>query len=317
MAIGEFSSRCGLSAKVLRSYADAGVLVPAAVDPVSGYRYYELGQLDQADTVRLLRRAGVSLADIAGFVVAPSADAVDGWEASLTAEALSRRQALGELRCLLGLRPLPSPGATMIEIRPVRDRSELDSLFDLLGSEFPEPLGHGDARSGDLAAHLDDDRPLMVAAHVDGHVAGGALAFRGDNGSVTLRMIAVIEAFRQRGVGRRLVERVETEARRLGARTVALGTDAAVGFWYHLGYTPHLLFQWVYDPELYQAESQAVLAGPLSGLHSWRSTFNDVPQLFVELDEPRLDLRHTVRDVVAGCHVGFMMSKTLETHGAP
>ena len=80
ITIGDFSSRCGLSPKVLRSYADAGVLVPAVVDPTSGYRYYQLAQLVQADTVRLLRRAGVGLADIGQFLAEPSADAMDGWE---------------------------------------------------------------------------------------------------------------------------------------------------------------------------------------------------------------------------------------------
>jgi len=54
-----------------------------------------------------------------------------------------------------------------------------------------------------------------------------------------------------------------------------------------------------------------VLTGPLSGLRHWRSSFNDIPQLFVELDEPRLDLLNAVRDMVSGCHVGFMMSKKL------
>ncbi len=44
ITIGDFSSRCGLSPKVLRTYAEAGVLVPALVDRSSGYRYYELAQ---------------------------------------------------------------------------------------------------------------------------------------------------------------------------------------------------------------------------------------------------------------------------------
>lgn len=44
MAIGEFSERSGLSAKRLRTYAAEGLLAPAAVDPVSGYRYYSPGQ---------------------------------------------------------------------------------------------------------------------------------------------------------------------------------------------------------------------------------------------------------------------------------
>lgn len=45
MAIGEFSRRSGLSGKVLRADAEQGVLVPAAVDPESGYRNYEPGRL--------------------------------------------------------------------------------------------------------------------------------------------------------------------------------------------------------------------------------------------------------------------------------
>lgn len=151
----------------------------------------------------------------------------------------------------------------------------------------------------------------MLAAEVDGAVVGGALAFRNDERDATLRITAVVESFRHRGAGRRLVERVETEASRLGVHTIELGADEAVGFWYHLGYTPHLLFQWVYEPGRYEAEATAVLDGALAGFRFWRSSFNDVPQLFVELDQPRLGLLHSVRDAVVGCHVGLMMSKKL------
>ena len=52
-----------------------------------------------------------------------------------------------------------------------------------------------------------------------------------------------------------------------------------------------------------------MLTGPLAGLYFWRSSFNDIPQLFVELDEPRIDLRHQVREDGSGWHVGSMMSK--------
>jgi MerR family regulatory protein len=54
LAIGEFSARSGLSAKMLRSYAAAGLLVPAAVDPWTGYRYYAPSQLTaQADEAEI------------------------------------------------------------------------------------------------------------------------------------------------------------------------------------------------------------------------------------------------------------------------
>ena len=54
LAIGEFSARSGLSAKVLRGYAAAGLLVPAAVDPWTGYRYYAPGQLPEASRAKSL-----------------------------------------------------------------------------------------------------------------------------------------------------------------------------------------------------------------------------------------------------------------------
>jgi DNA-binding transcriptional MerR regulator len=312
MTIGEFSSRTGLSAKVLRNYADQGVLVPSAVDPASGYRYYDTHQLDDAVIVALLRRAGIPVADIRRFLAHPVAEAVDGWERSLVAEVNARRQALSEARGRMGLSASPTRGATMVEIRPVDDREELRQVFDLVGGELSPRIDTTDFRFRDLDSRFPADRPLMVAAVAEGRSVGGALAFRNDNGVVTLRMIAVVEEFRHRGIGRRLVERVETEARLLGVERIGLGTDdPEVGFYFHLGYTPNLLFQWAYDEELYDQESEAVLTGPLKGLRHWRSSFNAIPQLFVELDEPRLDLRNAVRDMVSGCHVGFVMFKDL------
>lgn len=311
MTIGEFARACGLSAKVLRTCADQGLLQPASVDPGSGYRYYDGGQLDDAAIVVLLRRAGVPVADIASFLAEPATAALDGWERLLVAEAHVRRQALAEVRGRLGMSSASTRGATVVEIRSVADRDELRRVFDLVGAEVPEHIDSADFRFGDLDANFPADMRLMVVAQAEGRPVGGALAFRNDNGWVTMRIIGVLEAFRHRGVGRRLVERVETEARMLGVDAIGLGTDEAVGFWFHLGYTPNLLFQWVYDATRYEQESEAMLRGPLASLHHWRSLFNDIPQIYVELDEPRLDLRATVRDLVEGCHVGFMMSKTL------
>jgi PPM family protein phosphatase len=64
LSIGEFSSRCGLSIKMLRSYAKAGLFSPAAVDAASGYRYYSTGQLHLASVIGLLRQAGIGIDEI-------------------------------------------------------------------------------------------------------------------------------------------------------------------------------------------------------------------------------------------------------------
>ena len=63
-SIGEMARDCGLSVSALRFYDRAGVLVPAWVDPASGYRWYEPAQLEEARLLARLRRAGMPLADI-------------------------------------------------------------------------------------------------------------------------------------------------------------------------------------------------------------------------------------------------------------
>ncbi|WP_369222868.1 MerR family transcriptional regulator [Streptomyces sp. R39] len=63
-SIGEMARDSGLGISALRFYDRAGVLVPAWVDPVSGYRWYEPGQLEEARLLACLRRAGMPLADI-------------------------------------------------------------------------------------------------------------------------------------------------------------------------------------------------------------------------------------------------------------
>ena len=64
LKIGEFALLAGVSVKTLRFYADEGLLLPAAVDPKTGYRFYEKDQLADAVRILNLREAGVSLGDI-------------------------------------------------------------------------------------------------------------------------------------------------------------------------------------------------------------------------------------------------------------
>ncbi|MEU0674629.1 MerR family transcriptional regulator [Streptomyces sp. NPDC006172] len=63
-SIGEMARDSGLGVSALRFYDRAGVLVPAWVDPVSAYRWYEPGQLEEARLLARLRRAGMPLPDI-------------------------------------------------------------------------------------------------------------------------------------------------------------------------------------------------------------------------------------------------------------
>jgi DNA-binding transcriptional MerR regulator len=79
---GEFGAAARLSPKALRLYAEQGLLIPASVDPATGYRCYAHDQLPRARLIARLRQLGLPLARI-GFLadLTPSARALElrGW----------------------------------------------------------------------------------------------------------------------------------------------------------------------------------------------------------------------------------------------
>src|SRR5918999_4632067 len=99
--IGQFAAASRLSLKALRLYDENGLLPPARVDPESGYRYYRLQQLEQATLIRLLRRAGMPLAEIRAFLSDPSEARLDEYERELLEALADRRRVLRYLRRLL------------------------------------------------------------------------------------------------------------------------------------------------------------------------------------------------------------------------
>lgn len=77
LTIGAFARRVGLAPSALRFYDDCGVLRPARVDAVTGYRRYGAGQAARAVKVRQLRAAGLPLVDVAVVLDGPE-DAARG-----------------------------------------------------------------------------------------------------------------------------------------------------------------------------------------------------------------------------------------------
>jgi DNA-binding transcriptional MerR regulator/effector-binding domain-containing protein len=72
--IGEFSKITGLTVKTLRFYHEKKLLVPAATDPSSGYRYYDQRNVEAARIIVALRELEFSLEDIDAILADCSAD---------------------------------------------------------------------------------------------------------------------------------------------------------------------------------------------------------------------------------------------------
>lgn len=63
-SIGEFSKMTALSIKSLRLYHEKEILIPADVDPQTGYRYYNDRNYGTAKAIRILRQFDFSLPEI-------------------------------------------------------------------------------------------------------------------------------------------------------------------------------------------------------------------------------------------------------------
>jgi DNA-binding transcriptional MerR regulator/effector-binding domain-containing protein len=74
LTIGDFSRMTHLSVKALRHYHDMGVLEPAVIDPFTGYRSYDTGQVPAAQVIRRLRDLNMPLDQIRAVLGAPDVD---------------------------------------------------------------------------------------------------------------------------------------------------------------------------------------------------------------------------------------------------
>ncbi|MFR9793883.1 MerR family transcriptional regulator [Streptomyces sp. MB22_4] len=105
MPIGVFAQRSGLTSSALRFYADSGLLPPAEVDPVSGYRYYDADQVARATALRQLREIAMPLAGVEAVLDAGAEEAarlLDEHVAKIVEDAAAARQKAAVIKSVLG-----------------------------------------------------------------------------------------------------------------------------------------------------------------------------------------------------------------------
>ncbi|MEU6456476.1 MerR family transcriptional regulator [Streptomyces sp. NPDC047065] len=186
-SIGEMARDSGLGVSALRFYDRAGVLVPAWVDPVSGYRWYAPGQLDEARLLARLRRAGMPLADIrlvlAGWS-GPDTDLVRGLLQAhlrrLERGLADARSEFSALRVLLDQRESPmtaSPRTDAVRLSVPADglAAALDAVRFAVGADPELPMLGGvlfDVE-GDTLHVVATDRYRMAVARTTATGHGG------------------------------------------------------------------------------------------------------------------------------------------------
>jgi bifunctional DNase/RNase/DNA-binding transcriptional MerR regulator len=123
LRIGPFSRQARLSPHQLRHYHELGLLLPASVDPESGYRYYAESQTATAEVIAILRSVDMPLAEIRDLLRDPSAERV---QETLDRHRTRLERRLEEAGRMLGrLRELIQEGIPMSDAPDVGDLVEV------------------------------------------------------------------------------------------------------------------------------------------------------------------------------------------------
>jgi DNA-binding transcriptional MerR regulator/effector-binding domain-containing protein len=138
IAIGDFSRMTHLSVKALRHYHDLGVLEPAEIDPYSGYRFYQPGQVQIAQVIRRFRDLGMPLDEIRSVLDAPDVatrnQVIVAHLERMEAQLAQTQSTVASLRSLLERAPAP----VSVEYRSVPAATALAIIQSVSVAEFDD-----------------------------------------------------------------------------------------------------------------------------------------------------------------------------------
>ena len=193
LSIGELAHRTGASRRMLRHWEDVGLLQPARVDTVTGYRRYDLSQTGRVHAITALRAVGFGLESIADLL--SSALAEERLVALLRARELELQSLISEasvhlhqvrqrlssleeghraIMNTLQLGPIPALRLAALRSR-VSDESEIGAAVnDLRGALARHLPGPGGQRPEVVMAYdgVADPDSIWVSVGVDATDAG-------------------------------------------------------------------------------------------------------------------------------------------------
>ena len=185
LSIGDFARATHLNVKTLRYYQEAGLLLPAEIDPHSGYRRYRIEQIPKAQVIRRFRELDMPIEEIRGVLYAPDPVTRD----TLIAGHLRRLESdLGRTRSAIAtLRDLLEHPESQ---RPVARRH----LPRLVVAAISEQVASAEIGAWLQGALGELYATVSAQGQSTGGVAGGVYAdglFEADGGEATVYLPAV------------------------------------------------------------------------------------------------------------------------------
>lgn len=143
LAIGTFARAAALSVGTLRHYHDEELLVPAYIDPSSGYRYYSAAQLFDAEVVRRLRDLDMPIERVRTVLAARddrvTAAAIAEHEREMVSRLREAERIVAELQSLF-TRPIGLL-AERVEVRALPAQDVLARTTLVSDEELPSWIG--------------------------------------------------------------------------------------------------------------------------------------------------------------------------------
>jgi DNA polymerase III subunit beta len=162
LGIGEVARLSGLPVSALRFYDGAGVLVPASVDPRTGYRRYAPDQVAAARLVARLRRVGMPLGSVRALLAgAEPGPVLDAHLARLEDGLAAARRELSAVRAVLDR----SEPAMQLTVPAAELAAALAAVRYAVGTDPAHPRLHGvllDAAGGTMSVIATDRYRLAV-----------------------------------------------------------------------------------------------------------------------------------------------------------
>lgn len=187
LGIGAFARAAGLSVSAVRFYGDRGLLPPADVDPATGYRTYDRGQVADAVLVRDLRRLGMGLREVEAYVAADAATRRSLVDQHLGGLERTLDEARAVAHALHHLRP-QEPPVNPMTVPAAAFLAALDQVLPAAGTDPEEPVLSCvlvEASQGSLRLVATDRYRLAIRDLVA--TGGAAAAFRALVPAETLR----------------------------------------------------------------------------------------------------------------------------------
>ena len=197
-----------------------------------------------------------------------------------------------------------------MEIKCVKDGGELDSVMNFVKREFSKINIDYPQKPHDYDFYLEKENEksdLLLYAAEENAIIASIFAYE-ENNNITMGHVCVDENYRNKGIGKILMDEAENRIKRAGYKLITLGSvETAEGFYENMGYKGSLLIQ----SEINTIEE--LLSLNINYEVAWTNIYDEkINQVCLSLEKPDRELQKKYKEVFPDSYSQMIFQKILE-----